>query len=943
MKRLSLLFSLIVVLCNGAHAGATCEEQVFPGTIKFNSKCGTAKLCGFSEYTSPSTPPKKYRTETLTGHENDTDYGSPGCGGTLGNSSTRTYSGSCQYSSVDCSTTTTEKMVFSLNGGSPTTTNFTCGGVFIHGNCGDLPYNASQTQTVNTLINSSGCNLCVTGSPWRHQDAFVTTTLSDEDTEDDAIKRATVTDGTSSTSSRTCRGAGQFSFSFCDVTATINFTGLPAGPCPSQYDLVVTYADNGVPRTETETITITDSSYSVQKQVPSAENCGDTHTILSAVLIRRSCTGEPGDGRGYFGNSIHADIYLGSDAVGNSAGYLQLAAEDLSPSVFAPSGLIVAPALGTEVINDSSNVVRQVRAPQVLADIVPLTAPGAVGYEIHFYHNNQIGAQDPVTSIYAVTGDPYLVRRIENPDGTNPVSVQRLRYSEIRGSVTKEQDFSYDPVAKQWLLSEGGGARNEQRVITTDGGNTTFTTITVTDAANNIVSKKILSDYQFPWGKERIKEEVYTDGTETNALTTTYTYYTDSSDSANYSHLKSELTPTGYWEIYSYDSLNHLTKTVSQYLNAPFGSADSASRVVTYTYDTMPDIDGDGLSENRRTIVETLLGTEISRRYEIDLSNPEVIDSQNVIKKWYVQCTAAGAAWDAPTNLVTKTRRIQDGILADRPISELRPDGTLTTYAYLPTVDTLTTTMAVGAADSTGTTVVDGTQTVTIQNGSHLISRTTSDIGSGLQLSAETVTSSDDFGRPTRIDYSDGTFETLSYACCGLDTQTDVSGIQTVRTYDLLGRVTDVARAGLTSHTVYDAEGRVLSVSRIGSDNSEIVQQTNAYDLAGRLISSKDPLNRQTTYVQSTDASGQTVKTTTAPDGGTRVETYAMDGSLLSDSGTAVAPRQYNYGVDASGVFTQDVHLGSSGETTEWTKTYTDFAGRNYKTVHADGATEQSF
>jgi len=106
------------------------------------------------------------------------------------------------------------------------------------------------------------------------------------------------------------------------------------------------------------------------------------------------------------------------------------------------------------------------------------------------------------------------------------------------------------------------------------------------------------------------------------------------------------------------------------------------------------------------------------------------------------------------------------------------------------------------------------------------------------------------------------------------------------------------------------------------------------------LLSSTDGLGNTTTYTNYFDASGQNIKITTYPDQSTRVETYAVDGSLLSVTGTAVLPVRYAYGVEADGgvqrVYKQEIKLNADGsDTTEWTKTYTDTAGRDYKTVYS--------
>src|SRR5207249_9295235 len=84
----------------------------------------------------------------------------------------------------------------------------------------------------------------------------------------------------------------------------------------------------------------------------------------------------------------------------------------------------------------------------------------------------------------------------------------------------------------------------------------------------------------------------------------------------------------------------------------------------------------------------------------------------------------------------------------------------------------------------------------------------------------------------------------------------------------------------------------------------------------------------------------QLIKPPPYPDLSTRVATYARDGSLLKVSGTAVHPVRYDFGVESDSgvqrVYTKEIKLDTNGnDTSEWTKTYTDMAGRVYKTAFA--------
>jgi len=396
--------------------------------------------------------------------------------------------------------------------------------------------------------------------------------------------------------------------------------------------------------------------------------------------------------------------------------------------------------------------------------------------------------------------------------------------------------------------------------------------------------------------------------------------YEANSDGVNYGHLKQVIYPTGAWERYDYDVSGQLSKTVRQFMDNPISSADTQNRATYTTYQA---------ADPQETTVEQILGQEIGRRYVVRSSGSEMD----------IVATTAGASWTDPGDMVTITKTMVGGAFDGRTQSVKNPDGTMTIYAYDRSNNQTTTTTSTGKPDSSGTSIVDGTKTVAVQDSTgNQIYQATYDILSGLLLSSSSTTQQDSFGRPTRIDYLDGTHTTTIYGCCGVDSETDREGLTTTYIYDDLKRVLSSTRAGITTIYAYDAAGRTVSTTRKGSDNSEIVLNRSAYDMLGRLVASTNALNNATSYSQAANPSGHQIKTTTNPDGSTRIEEYAMEGSLLSVSGTSVHPLRYEYGIDNDGSFTKEIRVGDGGTETEWTKAYTDLAGRTYKTVTSAGA-----
>jgi RHS repeat-associated protein len=332
-------------------------------------------------------------------------------------------------------------------------------------------------------------------------------------------------------------------------------------------------------------------------------------------------------------------------------------------------------------------------------------------------------------------------------------------------------------------------------------------------------------------------------------------------------------------------------------------------------------------------VVETLQGFEIRREYE-------TVSASTVS---HVRATVAGAAWNDASNLVTSTETVVGGPFFGQTRKVRNADGTMTLYDYTMNGQNKVTTVSTGQASADGNTVIAGTTTVsTVNPAGSKISETVTDISSGLILSWSNATTTDAAGRPTLVQSLGGTTETFSYGCCGVDFKTDKEGIWTYYTYDAERRVLTESRSGITFIYKYDAAGRKTSTTRRGSDSTDILLEATVYDISGRVISVITP--RGTASLDEViDASGHLVKTTALLDAGIKVETFAQDDSLLEVAGSGAHPTRYEYGVDASGVFTKEIRLGLLGENTEWSKRHTDLAGRESKIVFPDGAQAQKF
>src|SRR5207249_7735213 len=124
------------------------------------------------------------------------------------------------------------------------------------------------------------------------------------------------------------------------------------------------------------------------------------------------------------------------------------------------------------------------------------------------------------------------------------------------------------------------------------------------------------------------------------------------------------------------------------------------------------------------------------------------------------------------------------------------------------------------------------------------------DIASGgLITDLETRVYADNLKRSHTINHLDGPSETLSYACCGLDSQTDRDGVTTQYTYDAAKRRVATTRLGITTTNMLDAAGRSIKTIRIGTDASQIRLSSGSYGVDGEALTQTNALDGITTFL----------------------------------------------------------------------------------------------
>ncbi len=181
------------------NSGACCEcnqltgcdcVTLVPSTIECRNKSGTASLCGYPEWTDPSTPPKRYHKCTAAGDTTWLSGCSAGCADCV-YTIVDTLSGSGIFDPLDCSETNTMKLSSSINGGAPGVITISPINAEIETSAAGL-INIITNKTKTVLSEAEGSPSCVNnGSTYNSGTNFSgTKTLSLEDTDDDAEARA---------------------------------------------------------------------------------------------------------------------------------------------------------------------------------------------------------------------------------------------------------------------------------------------------------------------------------------------------------------------------------------------------------------------------------------------------------------------------------------------------------------------------------------------------------------------------------------------------------------------------------------------------------------------------------------------------------------------------------------------------------------------------------
>lgn len=610
---------------------------------------------------------------------------------------------------------------------------------------------------------------------------------------------------------------------------------------------------------------------------------GIPNNCAACVESEGGGAGPGGFGSAPFAHSIDWHLSLGPGPGGGSVGTLSLSYPSFTPALYSPAALrSFVDRSSAEVVTATTGAVRQVFAPFELADVV---STGSESYEVRFYHRTQVQPKG-ADGAYVVTGVPYVVWRVENPQPARNGYWRVTRVLAGREVVTEVDESQ----PGRRVFSEGNGLRVTE-TLTTLRGDDREEVITVRDAAGAVASKTVRVYRPFPWGEELVRETQDPDGA---ALTTEWEFAVAASPRVAGRPVRIRF-PDGSSESYSYDPGTGAVSSVTR----PFLDRYAATSCVRETRDLDADGVPDFLTTRRR---EAGPGWLVELGFEIEWGGRT--------ERTVSRAAEASGAWNSPSSLRVDERRLKSGPL--RGLVEFRREADGTGFrrdvAVLPG-GALRLTEERGAVAPDGS-VTEGIRTIETRSARGAIVETRrEDIASGLGLGGTQAESFDEWGRVLSIRRADGTVENRFYCetCGGLDA-VESNGLTRRFTYDALGRrIAERVTAGATEihhrRFEYDAADRLVRTVRIeAGTGSETSLVSTRFDQADRVVEQAELGRSTAVYSHSLIAGGGTLVTASYPDGGTCRERRSAAGEWMSIQGSAVRPVERTWGPRPDGL-----------------------------------------
>lgn len=669
------------------------------------------------------------------------------------------------------------------------------------------------------------------------------------------------------------------------------------------------------------------------------------------VVLREKCSpcsgGPAGESSGPTLGSVIWGVGLGNLSDGRTAHSISLREDVLSSTIYTPAALVYSPpglAGEVDVVRATNGSLRQIKAPQTLADVVVLSASE---YDIRFYRPADVGAK--VNGLYQISGQPFVTWKFKNPDTS---TVSRLQIIKTQNGVPDMSEYSWDAVSGSWSLSRGNGARVETKTVAYPTSSSRAETFTVKDSNGQILSRLTRTFHTLPWGEELIQEVSDPDGA---ALTTLYTYYENPAELGSYGKVKTVTNPDGAWEKNVYDAFGNRTLVLRPWKDLSLAAATEAnSRATYYTYSNTDGLEVSLFPRMLSSMTEKIAGVTVRKTTYARTSTsingaPAVTETQTVYASSSVGQATTTTTYhsSAPAHLANKVASVlhadgrKDTFTYEKGNYAPAADPSLSQFTPDPNGPTERETVVHGSSGSPNGVAFKTTKETSVrdQYGHIALQEVYVYDGAAYERIAWTVLDYDERGHLTQTRRHNGQTTTCVWNADQKISEVDAAGVETIFTYDPLGRVKTETRKGVaaggaypaqadivTTYT-YDAEGRQTAQTVAGGGLTLSTVISN--DAAGRVKTQTDQAGLVTTY---TYTNGGRTQTVTFPGGATQITDKYLDGQSKSVAGTAGVAQYFDYVVNPDGTRSTQAFNGSGGQSSpRWTKVTTDWLGRLVK------------
>jgi hypothetical protein len=180
----------------------------------------------------------------------------------------------------------------------------------------------------------------------------------------------------------------------------------------------------------------------------------------------------------------------------------------------------------------TSQSIKQIKAPETFVDIVVLNQ---WEYEIRFYKPDQVGPKQD--GFYTVTGEPYSVGQIRNP---NPPNTNAIEITTTKDGQAEKAEWKYDEENDAWTYYLNG-VETSKKSSNINPNDPCERIETRFDFKEERWFKTIKIFKGFPWGQDIVK---MIEDSDNKARTTVYKYW-DDPNGPHYTFLKTTIHPNG--------------------------------------------------------------------------------------------------------------------------------------------------------------------------------------------------------------------------------------------------------------------------------------------------------------------------------------------------------------------------------------------------------------